>query len=171
MYPISLWFRTYSKIMKKLITELCRGCCICNVIKIALKMSEGHLGSYGDERMQIFHLYSLHIVNKNKLQNPSHMRVNLSDRRVGAVLGWWSSRWETLRRSAIRHILLLAEGDGKGGFVALAFPHHVHTRDTKKKNPNNQQTVSAAHRDLTKTSHQTLHPERNTSSNSYRDIG
>uniref|UniRef100_A0A3P8R5C1 Protein smoothened n=1 Tax=Astatotilapia calliptera TaxID=8154 RepID=A0A3P8R5C1_ASTCA len=24
-------------------------------------------------------------------------------------------------------------GDGKGGFVALAFPHHVHTRDTKKK--------------------------------------
>lgn len=46
VYHISLWFRTYSKIMKKLITELCRGCYICNVIKIALKMSEGHLGSY-----------------------------------------------------------------------------------------------------------------------------
>lgn len=35
-----------------------------------------------------------------------------------------------LLRPTIRHIL--AKGEGRGGFVALALPHHVHTRDKKK---------------------------------------
>lgn len=52
-------------------------------------------------------------------------------------------------------------GGWEGRFCCPGFPPPcAYQRYKKKQKPNNQQTVSAAHRDLTKTSHQTLHPEK-----------
>lgn len=71
--------------------------------------------------------------------------------------GGGSRGWDT----AIRHILPLAEGDGRGGSVALALPGHVHTRDIKS----NSQAQSCSSEELDRapqTSHRT--PERGHSS-------
>lgn len=65
-------------------------------------------------------------------------------------------RWETLWKRAIRHILPLAEGDGRGGFVALALPHHVHTRD--KKNNQRQSCNSEEHNKAPENSHHHTRP-------------
>lgn len=157
--------KSHKSIMQELFTiyvnNVCSIYCIVYIVNALFEFSEGHLGFFKGIKKIRKHFTPFNLALRTHYKTLLHTRVNLSNGRVCAVLGWGSCTWETLRRPAIRHILPLAEGDGKGGFVALAFPHHVHTRDTKRKEKKTSRQRAAAQRDLTKTSHQTLHREKN----------